>query len=242
MKLHIFKDADAAAQAAADFIADRISTGNAKVLGLATGKTPIGIYDLLRQKVAAGQLSFSDVTAFNLDEYLGISADNPASFAAFMQQRLFDHVPFLAHHIPDGTAADPNAEALAYEARIKAAGGIDLQLLGIGRNGHIGFNEPGAAFDSVTRVVDLSESTRIANASDFPDGQQVPQQALTMGIASIMNARQILLVATGEAKAEALRAAFRDSASPDCPASALQAHEDAVVFADKAAAEKLSSD
>lgn len=239
MKLHILSDAKAVSAAAARHIADRVQAGGVKVIGLATGRSPIAIYELLSAEVAAGRLSFADVTSFNLDEYLGLSAENSASFHAFMQRHFFSKVPLLAHHIPDGMAQNPLAEAEAYEAKILAAGGIDLQLLGIGSNGHIGFNEPGSAHDSRTRIVTLAESTRIANATDFAAAEDVPHYALTMGIATIMSAREEVLIATGPAKAQALRAAIKGPISPDCPASVLQSHPNLHIFADECAASLL---
>ncbi|NPD16085.1 glucosamine-6-phosphate deaminase [Xinfangfangia sp. D13-10-4-6] len=239
MNLHILKDAGAVARAAASLIAQKVKSAEIRTLGLATGRSPIAVYDDLSARVAAKELSFAGITSFNLDEYIGLSAQNPASFHAFMQRHFFGKVTLAAHHLPDGMAADPAHEAQSFENAIKQAGGIDLQLLGIGRNGHIGFNEPGSALDSRTRLVTLSDSTRSANAPDFPTPGDVPHSALTMGIGTILEAREQLLIATGTAKACAIRAALRGPVSADCPASALQLHALVHVFIDEDAAALL---
>lgn len=239
MFLHILDDAGAATGAAARHIADRIRRDGVRVLGLATGRSPVSIYDHLAAEVAQSRLSLAGITSFNLDEYLGLGAGDPASFHSYMDRHLFSRVEIGRTHLPDGHAPDPAAEALAYDRAIGAAGGIDLQLLGIGRNGHIAFNEPGSDFDSRSRVVALDDSTRRANAPDFPPGQEVPHKALTMGIGTILEAREIVLVATGAAKAQALAAALAGPAGVDCPASALQRHGALRVFADRAAAQHL---
>lgn len=239
MEVHVFPDPDAAAKAAASHIAARVQAGKARVLGLATGRSPIRIYQDLVERVQAGTLSLADVTSFNLDEYLGLGETAPTSFRSYMQRHLFSHVALAASHVPDGLAPNPEAEALAYEHAIAAAGGIDLQLLGIGQNGHIGFNEPGSDLNSRTHVVMLSPSTIAANGPDFGPGEEVPREALTMGIGTILEAREIVMIATGMAKAAALHAALQGSVDVYCPASVLQRHAAVHVFADTAAMEMM---
>lgn len=241
LKLRILPTAQSAARATADHISDKIRTGSIRVLGLATGRSPIAVYRSIADQVAAQELDLRAIESFNLDEYVGLNAADPSSFHAYMQRHLFSHVSFRRSHLLDGDAPDPLAECRRYERDIIAAGGINLQLLGIGRNGHIGFNEPGSAHDSHTRPVTLSASTRAANQSDFPAGQTVPEQALTMGIGTIFEARAIVLLATGAAKSAALRDALQGPVNIDCPASALQAHPDLTVFADVDAASQLDA-
>jgi len=208
-------------------------------LGLATGRTPLAVYTALRDRVATGQLSLAHAICFNLDEYSGLPAGHPASFESYMRRELFGPIglPDDRWHLPDGDGGP--AEARSFEAAIVAAGGIGLQLLGIGRNGHIGFNEPGAAHDSRTRQVRLTEQTRQANAQDFPASTAVPEYAVTMGIGTILEAREILLMATGTAKAEALAAALQGPVIEAVPASALQRHSRVTVLCDAAAAQFL---
>ncbi|RLI23840.1 glucosamine-6-phosphate deaminase, partial [Candidatus Bathyarchaeota archaeon] len=186
-------------------------------------------------------LSFSRVTTFNLDEYVGLPPDHPQSYHYYMFHNLFDHVDVRREnvHIPDGMAENLDEECRRYEEAIKEAGGIDLQLLGIGRNGHIGFNEPGSPFDSRTRVVKLSEQTRKDNARFFNSIDEVPTHAITMGIGTIMEARRIILIASGEAKAEAIAKAVKGPKTVDVPASALQDHPDCLFIIDKEAASLL---
>lgn len=236
--VEVLESAGAVAEEAAALICATLH-GNARpVLGLATGRTPLAIYARLVEAARAGRADFSRTESFNLDEYRGLGPDHPASFAAYMRRTLFDHVPFAATHLPAGLG-DPEAEAARYEAAIAASGGIGLQLLGIGRNGHIAFNEPGAGFDSRTRVVTLAEDTRIANAPDFPDGEAVPATAMTMGIGTILEAGRILLVATGAAKRAALTRAVLGPPDPSCPASALQLHGDVLILCDREAGADL---
>lgn len=232
----------ASAREVAGRAADRISAFLASptpVLGLATGRTPLAVYTALRDRVATGQLSLAHAICFNLDEYSGLPAGHPASFESYMRRELFDPIglPEDRWHLPDGDGGP--AEARSFEAAIVAAGGIGLQLLGIGRNGHIGFNEPGAAHDSRTRQVRLTEQTRQANAQDFPANTAVPEYAVTMGIGTILEAREILLMATGTAKAEALAAALQGPLIEAVPASALQRHSRVTVLCDAAAAQFL---
>lgn len=223
--VHRHPDAQSAAIAAAHRFAKVIRAKPNAVLGLATGNSPELLYaELVRLHREEG-LSFAGVTTFNLDEYVGVAPDHPGSYHAYMRQHLFDRVDIdpARTHLPDGLAADPTASGLAYEAAIKAAGGIDLQLLGIGRNGHIGFNEPGADANGVTRAVDLAPATLEANAAVFPGGV-VPPKAMTMGLGTILACRAIVLLATGSAKAAAVKAALTGPVTIDCPASLLRNH------------------
>jgi len=222
-------------------IAEAVRSKPDIVLGLATGGTPLGCYrELIRMHREEG-LSFSKVTTFNLDEYVGLPPSHPQSYHYYMFHNLFDHVDVRREnvHIPDGMAEDLDEECRRYEEAIKEAGGIDLQLLGIGRNGHIGFNEPGSPFDSRTRVVKLSEQTRKDNARFFNSIDEVPTHAITMGIGTIMEARRIILIASGEAKAEAIAKAVKGPKTVDVPASALQDHPDCLFIIDKEAASLL---
>lgn len=240
MKVLILESAEAAAARVAEIMGEALS-GRATVIGLATGETMRPVYARLAALHRAGRADFAGVTSFNLDEYVGVPPAHPASFHAFMREALFDHVNIdpARCHLPRGDAADPAAEAQRYEAAIAAAGGIDLQLLGIGRNGHLAFNEPTSSLGSRTRVKTLTEATRIANAPAFaPD--PVPRHAITMGIATILAARACLLLATGEAKAAAVARMVEGPLGADCPATALQMHPSATVVLDGAAASRLA--
>lgn len=238
----VFPDAAATAEAVATHLAERIAAQPDIRLGLATGNTFVPIYAALVALYRAGGFSFARAMSFNLDEYIGLPPGHPSSFAAYMQRHLFDHVdlPPGSGVIP-GVVGDIDTACRDFEAGIVAAGGIELQVLGIGRNGHIGFNEPGSPFDSRTRQVTLTPSTREANNGDFPLGETVPPSAVTMGIGTILDARQILLVAIGASKAQALHAAFQSVPNPDCPASALQYHANVLIFCDEAAASTVTA-
>ncbi len=242
MQTHIFKTAGQVGQAAATLIAAQLLRKPGSILGLATGSSPIPTYEALIRMHHAGVLDFSQAVTFNLDEYVGLDADHPCSYHRFMQERLFQHVNIRPEnvHIPDGRASDLTAAAHAYDASILAAGGIDLQLLGIGRNGHIGFNEPGEHFVYGCHKVRLSESTIHANRRFFASEEDVPRYAVSLGIGSIMQARQVLLIATGEDKAEAIRRALEGDVSPLWQASILRTHPDVVFLLDEAAASLLS--
>lgn len=207
------------------------------VLGLATGSTPLGIYRQLVEWYHNGDINFSRVRTVNLDEYYGLSADNEQSYAHFMAVNFFDHVNIdpVNTNIPNGMNTDTEGECRRYNAVIKKLGGIDLQLLGIGHNGHIGFNEPGEAFEKETHCVRLKESTIEANARFFPSVGDVPTMAYTMGIKNIMNARRILMAASGEDKADILCRMATGSIEPGCPTSILQLHNNVTVIADAAA-------
>ncbi len=236
-------DALAASTSAAQIIAETIQASAHPVLGLATGGTPIDTYrELVRMHQQDG-LEFSHVTTFNLDEYIGLAPDHPQSYRHFMQQQLLDHVNVdrANTHVPDGLAADPQAHAAEYEGRIAAAGGIDLQMLGIGHNGHIAFNEPGAAIDCRTRVVELTEQTIEKNSRFFESIDDVPRTALTMGIGTILEAKQILMLATGRDKAKAVQQAIEGEPESGNPASFLQLHGNVTFVLDQQAASGLSS-
>ncbi|MCD6235654.1 MAG: glucosamine-6-phosphate deaminase [Thaumarchaeota archaeon] len=241
MKVVITKDYWEMSRLAARIIADVIRSKPNIVLGLATGGTPEGCYrELVRMHKEEG-LDFSQVITFNLDEYVGLPLDHPQSYHHYMDVHLFNHVNIKREniHIPDGTAEDLEKHCREYEEAIKKAGGIDLQLLGIGRNGHIGFNEPGSPFNSRTRVVKLTETTRRDNARFFGSLDEVPTHAITMGLATIMEARKILLLASGLNKAEAVAKAVEGPKTPDVPASILQDHPDCTFIIDREAASKL---
>ena len=211
------------------------------VLGLATGGTPVGAYRQLIEWYNKGDVDFSEVTTVNLDEYRGILHDNPQSYWYFMHKNFFDFVNIApAHiHVPDGANLDADAACKEYDAVIHAVGGIDLQLLGIGPDGHIGFNEPNAAFELGTHCVDLTQSTIEANTRFFEKKEDVPRQAYTMGIKSIMQARKVLMVANGANKADIVKQAFFGPVTPEVPASILQMHPDFTLVLDAEAAAKI---
>jgi glucosamine-6-phosphate deaminase len=240
VKVLILETPEAAAARVGEIVATALSDGRVRVLGLATGETMRPVYARLVAMHRDGRADFSGATTFNLDEYVGIAPEHPASFNAFMRGALFDHVnldPRLCH-LPRGDAPDPEAEARRYEEAIALAGGIDLQLLGIGRNGHLAFNEPTSSLASRTRIKTLTEATRTANAAAFaPD--PVPRQAITMGIATILSARACLLLATGASKAAAVTRMVEGPLGADCPATALQMHPAATVVLDGEAASRL---
>jgi len=217
---------------AADLIAAQILLKPDCVLGLATGSTPIGAYQNLVKKYQQGDLDFSRLTTFNLDEYLGLTGEHPQSYRYFMNDNLFNHVNVRPEctHVPDGCAADPKAFGLAYDKDIADMGGIDLQLLGIGNNGHIAFNEPADIFVAETHTVTLKQSTIEANKRFFNSIDEVPTQAITMGMGSIMKAKKVLLIADGPAKKEAIEKAFYGPITPEVPASILQLHPDLTVI------------
>jgi len=226
---------------AANLISAEVIRNPKCVLGLATGSTPVGTYKQLAAWNQKGDLSFKEVRTVNLDEYKGLAGTHDQSYRYFMQNNLFDHIDIVQENtnVPDGLAADPEAECARYDALVESMGYADLQLLGLGRNGHIGFNEPCDRFVKETHVVDLTASTIEANARFFASADDVPKQALTMGIGCIMAARRILLVASGADKAEALYNAVCGPITPQCPASILQLHKDVVIVGDEAALSKL---
>ena len=242
MKVLILEDKDAAVQRAAEIVAKTVRTKPDAVLGLATGGTMLPLYQALAQAHRTHGLTFADITSFNLDEYIGLPPDHPCSYHHFMQEAFFRHIDIAASrtHLPNGNAADPRAAARAYEALIETAGGIDLQILGIGRNGHIGFNEPTASLASRTRIETLTESTRRANQRFFASYEETPLHAITMGVATILDARACLLLATGHSKVGAVAQMVEGPLSAACPASALQLHPDTTVILDREAAADLS--
>jgi len=244
MQVVIFDHSEQVAQHAAQWISDLITNKTTPVLGLATGSTPISLYNMLVDMHQTQALSFADVTTFNLDEYHNIAPDNPQSYCRFMHDNLFSLVDIdpANTHLPTCSAnQNPRQQGLKYEAAIEAAGGIDLQILGIGANGHIGFNEPSSSLASKTRIKTLTEQTIQDNSRLFKSDEHQPDSAMTMGIGTIMASRYVLLMATGEHKAAAVNAMITGPLSATCPASALQMHENAIVVLDKAAASKLTN-
>ena len=241
MRIYLEADYAAMSRRAANLIAAEVIRRPNCVLGLTTGSTPIGTYENLIARNRAGDLSFREVRTVNLDEYKGLAPTHDQSYRYFMQTNLFDHVDILPENtnVPDGLAADADAECARYDALVASLGYADLQLLGLGRNGHIGFNEPDDHFTKETHVVDLTDSTIDANARFFATRDDVPRQALTMGVGCIMAARRVLLIASGEDKADAVYNAFCGPITPACPASILQLHNDVVLVGDKAALSKL---
>lgn len=221
----------ALSQRGASIFLETIRKNPRSVLGLPTGRTPIGMYDRVVQDCDRDFRCFREVTTFNLDEYVGIDRNHPGSYFAFMRQHLFDHVQIdpVRANLPNGMAVDLNAECARYEDAIRAVGGLDLTFLGLGRNGHIGFNEPGTPFDSRTRVVELHESTRSANASLF-EGGHVPTHAITMGIGTILESRQIVMLVSGSGKEEAIERLRSRMIDVSFPASALWNHHDVTVL------------
>ncbi len=241
MEIIIQPTAEEASLVAARIIADLVRRKPDAVLGLATGSTPLRIYAELVRLHREDGLDFSRVTAFNLDEYVGLPADHPQSYRAFMGEHLFRHinVPRERIHIPDGLAADVPAECRAYEAAIRAAGGIDLQLLGVGTDGHIGFNEPSSSLASRTRIKTLTAGTRSDNARFFGSADAVPFHVITMGVGTIMDARAVLLLAFGEGKGRAVADLVEGPITATNPASILQMHPTAKCLIDEAAARQL---
>ena len=237
MRVYKTKDYEGMSKKAAFLMAAQINAKPDSVLGLATGSTPVGVYRQLIQWYREDLLDFSRITTINLDEYRGLAAENDQSYRYFMNHNLFDHVNIRKEctYLPDGTEPDSKKACREYDAIIKGVGGIDLQILGLGRNGHIGFNEPGDCFEKTTHCVDLTESTIEANKRFFPKEEDVPRQAYTMGIQTIMGAGTILLLVSGEEKAEILRQVICGPVTPRVPASILQMHPRAVVIADEAA-------
>lgn len=240
MNVQILENAQEIGTAAGNLFVEQVQKKPESVLGLATGSSPIPTYQYMAKEYAAGNVSFRSVTTFNLDEYCDLPQDDQNSYYSFMFENLFRHTDIDPARVNflNGNAADDKAECAQYEARIQAAGGIDLQLLGIGNNGHIGFNEPAEHFTHNTYKVALTESTLEANKRFFPDSD-MPRYALTMGIDSIMQAKRIVLIATGAAKAQAVCDMVKGALSPQCPASVLQKHADVQVFLDREAAKLL---
>ena len=237
MKIIKAKDYYDMSRKAANIISAQIIMKPDCILGLATGSTPIGVYEQLVEWYGKGDLDFSQLTTINLDEYKGIPKEDPNSYYYFMNEKLFDKVNIRKDHtyLPDGMEPDSGVACRNYDNIIHSLGGADLQLLGLGHNGHIGFNEPGIAFEKETYCVNLSDQTIKANMRFFAEEKDVPRQAYTMGIKSIMSARKILVVVSGSDKAEILKKAFYGPITPAVPASVLQLHNDVTVIADEAA-------
>lgn len=241
MNIIVTKDYNDLSRKAANIISAQIITKPNCVLGLATGSSPVGTYAQLVEWYKKGDLDFSQVSTVNLDEYRGLDHDNDQSYYYFMMNNLFKHVniDLSRTHVPNGMESDPEKACSDYEEIVKSYGGADLQLLGLGRNGHIGFNEPSDEFPKYTHCVDLTESTIKANARFFDKIEDVPTQAYTMGIGTIMRAKRILLIASGKDKAEAAKKAFFGPVQPQMPASILQLHPDVTVVLDEDAASLL---
>ena len=239
--LHIFPDASSIADHVSRTLVEKIQSKPDVVLGLATGGTMEPVYARFVEQARAQRLDVSRLTSFNLDEYVGLPADHPKSYAAYMNEHLFRHLDFDASrlHLPDGLAQDLHQHCQEYSDRILQSGGIELQLLGVGGNGHIGFNEPGTPFDSRCHVVQLSERTRIDNSRFFEGNAIVPASAITMGMYEIMQAREILLVATGESKAEIVSQWCRNDVTETIPFTVLKRHARARILLDEAAASLL---
>ncbi len=243
MKIYRAKDYNDMSRKAANIISAQVIMKPDCVLGLATGSTPIGAYRQLVEWYKKGDLDFAEVTTVNLDEYRGLTRENDQSYYYFMNENLFDHINIDKSRtfLPDGMEADSDKACRDYNEIIQAVGGVDLQLLGLGHNGHIGFNEPGIAFETETHCVNLTERTIKANMRFFPTEKDVPRQAYTMGIKTIMSAKKILVVVSGEDKADIVKEAFFGPVTPAVPASILQLHNDVIVVADEAALAKCSN-
>ena len=241
MIYHIYKDSESIGKAIASMFVNQVLSKPDSVLGFATGSSPVPAYSNMISMYKQGAVDFSKVTTFNLDEYCGLPYEHDQSYHYFMMANLFNgiNVPHDKIHVPNGMASDFSAEGKAYEAMIDAAGGIDLQILGIGNNGHIGFNEPDETFSSITHKVKLTESTIDANKRFFASADDVPRFAVTMGIGTIMRARSIVVVATGKSKADAVKVMIKDDPTPSCQASILQFHQNVTVFLDEEAASML---
>lgn len=237
MNVQIFDTYSELSQRAADIVADLIQRLENPVLGLPTGGTPEGFYAALVRR----QAEFDRLTTFNLDEYVGLPKEHAQSYYSYMKARLFDYLPLQPQriHLPNGEATDAEAECHRYEEAIRAAGGIDLMILGLGHNGHIGFNEPGTPWESRTRRVSLAEVTRQANARFFASHEEVPKEALTMGIGTILEARQIIVLASGESKAQIIHRTLVGEPSLAVPATALRGHGNVTFLIDRAAAALL---
>ncbi len=241
MEVNITKEASTASNLAAKRIARLVRTKPDAVLGLATGSTPLGLYEELIRMHREEGLDFSRVRTFNLDEYIGLSPDHPASYHSFMEKNFFHgvNIPQGNIHLPDGLASDVPSHCKAYELAIREAGGIDLQILGIGSDGHIGFNEPGSSLASRTRIKTLTPRTREDNARFFSKPDDVPHHVITMGIGTIMESQTVTLLAFGEGKSQAVGGAVEGAISASNPSSALQMHPDAKIYLDEPAASRL---
>ena len=235
MKRLVFDTYEDACRGAADIFVRQLKSKPDSVLGLATGSTPIGLYDELVRRYQSGEVDFSKARSFNLDEYYPIKKSHPQSYDYFMRKHLFDRVNLSMTSLPNGEADDPGAECVRYDAEIEAAGGIDLMLLGIGLNGHIGFNEPTVSYSIGTYLTGLTESSLTANSRFFGPGEHQPTQALTMGLGAIFSSKSILLMISGSGKAEIAAKLFEGKVHTDVPACLLLLHQDVTVILDRAA-------
>jgi glucosamine-6-phosphate deaminase len=242
MVVQIFENEKLVSRACATLIAAQVIEKPDSVLGLATGSSPLGTYKNLVKMYEKGVVDFSSVISFNLDEYIGIPEDNPCSYHQFMEDNLFQYINIFESYIPNGNADDLEEEGLNYDSLIEEAGGIDLQLLGIGHNGHIGFNEPDEKFSGGTQVVNLAPSTIQANRRFFESEEDVPSMAISMGIGTIMAAKKIVLIAMGKDKAEAIKGLVEGEISPWMPASILRLHKNVTILCDEDAASLLSEE
>ncbi len=242
MNIIVVKDYSEMSRKAAHLFVGQILQKPNSVLGLATGSTPVGLYKELIKFYKEGMIDFENVIAFNLDEYLNLDPTHEQSYARFMEENLFQFINMKEknHHIPSGTALEFEAECDRYEELIHNAGGIDLQILGIGRNGHIGFNEPDIKFEAITHIVQLDEQTINDNARFFNNIEEVPKTAISMGIKTIMQSRGIILLASGKEKADAVAGMVSGKITPELPASVLQLHPNVTIIVDEAAASKIN--
>lgn len=241
MNIYTFKDDESFVETAASIISSLVHVNPHAKLGLATGSTPVGLYAKLIEMHRKGLVSFAGVTTYNLDEYVGLPENHPESYRTFMNEKFFNHIdiPLEQTHVPNGNAEDLEEECRQYDQMLDTYGPVDIQLLGLGHNGHIGFNEPGDSLSGATHLVELQEKTRTANARFFPSIDDVPTHAITMGVASIMKARQILLLVRGEDKAEIVHRALKGPITTQCPASLLQCHPNVEVLLDQGAGRLL---
>ncbi|MCX7695364.1 MAG: glucosamine-6-phosphate deaminase [Caloramator sp.] len=242
MRIIVTENYDELSKKAADIVASQLILKPKSVIGFATGGTPIGMYREIVKMYREGKFTFKDVTTFNLDEYYGLDRENPQSYYFYMMEHLFKHVDIDENNIniPNGRAENIEKECIEYEEKIEKAGGIDLQILGIGKNGHIGFNEPDVKFEAKTHLVRLDEDTIKANSRFFNSIDEVPTKAISMGIKTIMHARKIVLLASGKQKAEIIEKMVNGPITPDVPASILQLHPDVTLILDKEAASQLN--
>ncbi|AOG60113.1 glucosamine-6-phosphate deaminase [Spiroplasma helicoides] len=242
MKLVIVKDYNELGKITGDFILEKVKQNPNVILGLATGSSPITTYEYIIEKTKENNIDWSGVKTFNLDEYVGLTPDHEQSYRYFMEKQLFEHINIKKEntHVPNGLWKT-NEEAAQYDEEIKKAGGIDLQLLGIGQNGHIGFNEPGASFDSITSIVDLTKTTIEANSRFFEKVSDVPTKAVSMGLKSIMNSKEIILIASGANKTEAIKHLIKGEIGTEWPCTVLQNHPNVTVIVDQEAAKEAIS-
>jgi glucosamine-6-phosphate deaminase len=238
MRVYKAKDYAQLSRMAANIIAAQVVTKPESVLGLATGSSAEGIYKFLSEKFKDGDVNFSKAKSVNLDEYVGLPPNDPNSYNFFMKSKLFDNINIGEYFLPNGAAPDPDVECARYENLLNSME-IDIQILGIGVNGHIGFNEPGEVFSKGVLQVELTQSTRAANSRFFKSPGDVPKKAYTMGVAQIMKAKKVLLIANGETKADALFKAIKGDVTPRLPASILQLHHEVIIIGDELALKKI---